>query len=73
MTTETYRGVRLKVTKGKEWGYLAHFVNGVPWGNWIGRDEGAALKSMHGYVDSAIERPDAYADYWQAGYRAPKR
>ena len=69
MKTETYRGVRLKVTKGTSWGYLAHYVNGEPWGEWQGRDETAALQRMHGYVDGAIERPDAYPDYWKPGYR----
>jgi hypothetical protein len=72
MTTETYRGVRLKVTKGRQYGYLAHYVNGEPWGEWMGRDEAKALASMHGYVDGAIERPEAYPDYWQPGYRRPR-
>lgn len=65
MKTETYRGVRLKVTRGREHGWLAHFVNGVPWGEWPGTDEAKALAGMHGYVDGAIERPEAYAGYWQ--------
>ena len=69
MSTETYRGVRLKVRKGSQWGRLAHYVNGLPWGEWEGRDEAAALAGMHGYVDDAIERPEAYADYWQPGYK----
>ena len=33
MSTETYRGVRLKVRKGSKWGRLAHYVNGQPWAN----------------------------------------
>ena len=69
MSTETYRGVRPKVRKGRQWGTLAYFVNGVPWGEHIGRDEAKAVQSMHGYVDDAAERPEAYAEYWQAGYR----
>jgi hypothetical protein len=69
MKAETYRGVKLKVKKGRDWGYLAHFVNGVPWGEWIGTDEAKALAGMHGYVDDAIARPDAYADYWQPGFK----
>lgn len=69
MKTETYRGVKLKVKKGREWGTLAHFVNGEPWGEWYGTDEDQAVKSMHGYVDSAIEQPDRWPAYWQPGYR----
>ena len=70
MSTETYRGVRLKVRKGSKWGHLAHYVNGQPWGEWEGSDEAAALASMHGYVDLAIEEPARMADYWQPGYKA---
>ncbi len=69
MKIETYRGVKLKVKKGREWGRLARFVNGVPWGEGIGTDEVKALQSMRGYVDGAIERPDAYPDYWKPGYK----
>ncbi|GIH26011.1 hypothetical protein Aph01nite_43210 [Acrocarpospora phusangensis] len=72
MKTETYRGVKLKVKKGREWGYLTYFVNGVSWGDHLGRDEEKALASMHGYVDMAIERPADFEPYWQPGYRKPK-
>jgi hypothetical protein len=67
--TETYRGVKLKVKKGREWGSLARFVNGQPWASFTGTDEAKALQEMHGYVDGAIERPDAYPDYWKPGYK----
>lgn len=73
MRIETYRGVKLKVKKGCEWGTLAHYVNGVRWGDWLGTDEDKALASMRSYVDSAIEQPSRWADYWQPGYQQPKR
>ena len=72
MRTETYRGTHLKVKKGRHWGNLEHFVNGVSWGDWYADSEESALKAMHGYVDAAIADPDSFADYWQPGYRKPR-
>jgi hypothetical protein len=72
MKAETYRGVNLKVKRGREWGKLAHFVNGEPWGEWYGTDEIKALQAMHGYVDSAIENPESWPEYWRPGYRKSK-
>lgn len=57
MKLATYRGVRLKVKKGRTWGYLTWIVNGEPWGDWLGRDEDAAIELMKRYVDNAAARP----------------
>jgi hypothetical protein len=62
--TTTYRGVRLKVSKGRRWGYLRWTVNGVPCGDWISQDPAAELSKMRAYVDAAYERPEAYGSHW---------
>lgn len=69
-TTETYRGVKIKVKKGKEWGYTALQVNGHGWFQQMGSEE-KVLAMARATVDAAIEdpRPDAYEDYWKPGHK----
>lgn len=65
MKTETYRGVKLKAIacKGADWGYVNVWVGGVPQGKEMGRDEDAALKRQHGYIDHAIATRDEEQRY----------
>jgi hypothetical protein len=61
--TETYRGHKLRVAKGTEWGRLHVWVNGWDGGQPYGRTNGDAareLRSLRSTVDDAYERPDNY-------------
>jgi hypothetical protein len=66
MTTEIYRGMRLKAIAGKKdkWGTMDYYVNGQKWGNWMGRDEAKAIEEMKRTVDEAAKNPEAYGDFW---------
>lgn len=62
-TTETYRGHKLTVRKGREWGYLHVLINGHTLGFPHGTtNEQAAreLVTLRNIVTDAIARPDAY-------------
>ena len=62
-TTETYRGHKITVRKGREWGTLHVLINGHTLGHPYGRTNADALRELRylrSYVDDAIARPDAY-------------
>lgn len=63
--TETYRGHKLRVVKGKRWGTLDVSINAWTFTGAYGRTNGDAareLSSLRGYVDDAFDRPDAYTN-----------
>lgn len=62
-TSEVYRGHKLTVKKGREWGFLHVLINGHTLAYPYGTTNGQALRelrSLRGTVDDSIERPDAY-------------
>ena len=73
MTTlrETYKGRKLIVKRGREYGHLTTVVNGVVLGNTITRDAEREMTSLRAWVDAADERrltePDAYSAHWYVG------
>lgn len=67
--TETYRGVKLKTKKGREWGYIAINVNGHDQGDRMGMDADAVLANLRATVDHAVEEPDRFSDEWQPGHK----
>jgi hypothetical protein len=52
--TETYKGRKIKVAKGREYGYSRVTLNGVSLGDYLGTQE-KALASVEGTVDHADE------------------
>ena len=70
MITETYKGRKLKVKKGREWGTLIGTVNGTP-ATWpTGRDEAAAMAAMRSQIDY-IDREPVNGERWGAEWYAP--
>ena len=70
MITETYRGRKLKVKKGREWGTLVGTVNGTP-ATWpTSRDETAAIQNMRSQIDY-IDREPVDGNRWGAEWYAP--
>lgn len=57
MLTETYKGRKLKVTKGREWGTLVGTCNGTPVAWPISRDEAACMQGIRSQIDWIDERP----------------
>lgn len=70
MLTETYKGRKLKVKKGREWGTLTGFVNGTPVTWPAGRDESAVLEQLKRDVDH-IDREPVDGGRWGAEWYAP--
>lgn len=64
MHCETYRGVRIRVTKSKTWGYSDLSINGVRQGRELGMDESKIAANQHGYIDMAGVRPGAFTSEW---------
>lgn len=54
MKHESYKGRKLKTVKGREYGYVRHFVNGVNLGRHMG-DEESALDYLRRTIDFADE------------------
>lgn len=74
MTTETYRGVRIRIVKGKGnyWGYTLARVNGHDQGRRIGTDEQEHLANLRATIDHAQAEPDRYSAEWQAGHKGTR-
>jgi len=65
--SQDYRGNRITVAKGKQWGYLVLSINGHPIANPIGwmnkpDDVDRQLTSARGTIDNFNERPHAYTN-----------
>ena len=70
MLTETYKGRKLKVKKGREWGTLVGTVNGTP-ATWpIGSDEAKCLADLRTWIDY-IDREPVNGERWGAHWYAP--
>ncbi|MCY0926275.1 hypothetical protein OTB20_08650 [Streptomyces sp. H27-H1] len=69
MKTETYKGRTLKTTKGREYGYVQHSVNGVSLGRHLGNEE-SALDYMRRSIDFIDQEP-VNGDRWAAEWYAP--
>ena len=71
MIRETYKGRKLVVKRGRQYGYLTTLVNGVVLGHTITRDADREMRSLRAWVDAADERrltdPDAYPAHWYIG------
>ena len=70
MLTETYRGRKLRVRKGREWGTLDATVNGVATLTLTGCDEAAVLTQLRADIDW-IDREPVNGDRWGAEWYAP--
>lgn len=70
MTTETYRGVKIrtKLGKGNDWGYTLITINGHDM-RYMERDQERLARVLHGIIDDAIERPDSYGPEWRPGHK----
>jgi len=68
--TETYKGRKLKVARGREWGTLTGSVNGTPVSWPISRDEAAVLADLRNQVDW-IDREPVDGARWGAEWYAP--
>jgi hypothetical protein len=71
---ETYKGRKLLVKRGREWGMLETYVNGVIVGTPCGARQEAAERELVGlraWVDLVDERrltePDAFGPHWYIG------
>lgn len=66
----TYKGRRLLVKRGREWGKLEAFVNGVSVGHPYGSTQAAVereLDQLERNVDFADGRPGAFGPEWYQG------
>jgi hypothetical protein len=70
MLSETYRGRKLKVKKGREWGTLVGTVNGTPVTWPMSRDEAACLAQIKAQIDWIDQEPVNGAR-WGAEWYAP--
>jgi 2'-5' RNA ligase len=66
---ETYRGVKLKISKGSDWGYVAVTVGGQPHMDRLCRLDDPEqverlMRELRLTVDDAGARPGAYEDNW---------
>lgn len=60
---ETYRGYKIRVQRGDQWGTLRVSIAGSPIGDPYGRTNTDALRQAdvaRGYIDASHERPEAY-------------
>lgn len=69
MIRETYKGCKIVIKKGAQYGYANVRLNGVDKGDWMQSEE-AALRSVHGSIDHAEEVGPGSARY-PAEYYAP--
>lgn len=70
MITETYKGRKIRIVKGRgnDFGYSRVTLNGTELGKWLG-DEARVLQSLHGYIDVADRtgiNGDKYGVEWYA-------
>jgi hypothetical protein len=71
MLTETYRGRRLRVRKGREWGTVDVTVNGIfAFVGGVGSDQSKAMQALRATVDF-IDREPVNGDRWGAEWYAP--
>ena len=70
MLTETYKGRRLRVQRGCDWGTLRVMVNGQLVATPLGRDEAQALAQLRRDVDF-IDREPVNGNRWDAHWYAP--
>lgn len=68
MIRETYKGRKLKVVKGGEYGYVRLFVNGVNRGTSL-RTEAACIENAKSTIDFVDETP--YEGRWAEEWYAP--
>lgn len=60
---ETYRGYKIRIQRGTQWGTLRVSIAGESGGMPYGRTNADVLreaKSARAYIDDSHERPDAY-------------
>ena len=69
MTVTNYRGVKIRIQKGRDWGYLSLTVNGHKMGQRMGTDPAKLLEQTQRTVDHAIEEPDRYGPEWLPGHK----
>ncbi|MFJ9213055.1 hypothetical protein [Streptomyces sp. NPDC102264] len=69
MKVEMYKGRKLKTVKGKERGYVRHFINGVDLGRHQGNEE-SALTYMRNTIN-VIDEDDINGDRWAPEWYAP--
>lgn len=67
--TVDYKGVKIKVKKGKEWGYTAVQINGHGWFQRMERDEERVLQNVRLTIDEAQAHPEDYEDFYQPGHK----
>ena len=70
MLTQTYRGRKLRVKKGREWGTVDGFVNGYCAITQTTRDEAPVLAQLRNQIDF-IDREPVDGDRWGAEWYAP--
>ena len=71
MTTETYKGRKLQVKQGREWGTLVCTVNGGEPLNETGLDEQAAMGHLRAWIDMVDRDPVVDGGKWAAEMYAP--
>lgn len=71
MITETYKGRKIRIVKGRgrDFGYSRVTLNGTELGKWLG-DEARVLQSLHGYID-VTDRTGINGDKYGAEWYAP--
>lgn len=60
---EVYRGYKIRIQRGTEWGTLRGSIAGEPFGSTMGYTYGDVVKealSARWYIDDSHERPEAY-------------
>lgn len=70
MLTETYRGRRIRITKGRQWGTLAVTINGTRWTDQTSLDEAAVMADTRRWIDM-IDREPVNGERWPAYWYAP--
>ncbi len=70
MSREVYKGRKLLVRKGRDWGQMVGYVNGVPVTWPITRDDEVAMQNMRSQIDF-IDREPVNGDRWGAEWYAP--
>lgn len=71
MITETYRGRKLRVTKGSEWGTVDATVNGeYALAAACGSDQARAIQQLRATIDFIDQEP-VNGDRWAAKWYAP--
>jgi hypothetical protein len=71
MITEIYKGRKLRVKKGREWGTLACTINGTYSLNETGLDEQAAMGHLRAWIDMVDRDPVVDGGRWAPEMYAP--